>query len=293
MKKILPILFLFILVACEKDDENNLGVTDSGSLNHAELGFELDEPNVILNELSMGNLDKNINSIFLVMYGNTYRKWEFEYLENRSAIDKMIFYLPHYQQCEKNIYQFEYNSSQNIESVVSTRTNLCNEYEVIKNYTFNYNNDGLLKSIFMDSEFTVQEYYIGYYHNGKVKEIWSDSRGAGNEVDFGVTKFFYDENFKNITRIERQSSSQDYTYWYEYDDKINPFKGFFIAYGIFLPYVGPAYLSENNVTSITEKNNNNIHNQEFIYPYEFEYSSDGNLIRYRDREDEMVYHINQ
>lgn len=292
MKKILLILILGVLVGCEKDDENNLDV-NNGSLNHAELGFELDEPNVILNELSKGNLDNTINSIFLVMYGNTHRKWEFEYLDNTNIVDKMTFYLPHYQGCEKNIYQFNYNSSQNIETVVSTRTNICNEFEVIKNYSFNYNQNGLLKSIFMDNEFTVQEYYIGYYPNGKVKEIWWDSRGAGDEVDFGVKRYFYDENFKNVIRTEQQNGGQDYTYWYEYDDNLNPFKGFFIAYGIFLPYVGSAYLSENNAISVTEKNNNNIHNQQFTYPHLFEYSNNGNLIRYRDIEDERVYHINQ
>lgn len=294
MKKILSILLLFILVSCEKDDDNNLLITNNGSLNHAELGFELDEPNVILNELSKGNLDKTINSIFLVMYGNTHRKWEFEYLENSSTIEKMIFYLPHYQQCEENVYQFEYNSSQNIRTVVSTRTNVCKEFEAVINYTFNYNGNGLLKSIFMDSQFAVQEYYIGYYPNGKVKEIWWDSRRSGDNVDFSVQRYYYDVNFKNVIRIEKQGSSQDYTYWYEYDDnKRNSFKGFFISFGIFMPYAGPAYLSENNVSSITEKNNNNIHNQQFTYPYNFEYSRSNKLIRYRDIEDERVYYINQ
>tara|TARA_B110000114_G_C15015388_1_gene366589 strand:+ start:151 stop:1032 length:882 start_codon:yes stop_codon:yes gene_type:complete len=293
MKKILSILILLILVGCEKDDENNLLGTHNGSLNHAELGFELDEPNVILNELSKGHLDNTINSIFLVMYGNTHRKWEFEYLENSSAVDKMIFYLPHYQQCEKNIYQFAYNSSQNIETVVSTRTDLCNEFEVVKSYTFNYDENGLLKSIFMDSQFTVQEYYIGYYPNGKVKEIWWDSRGSGDNVDFSVQRYYYDVNYNNVVRMEKEISGNTHIFKYEYDNRQNPFKGFFIAYGIFIPYVGHAYLSQNNVSSITENMFSNTNDNEFTFPHDFEYSASNNLISYRDIEDERVYYINQ
>ncbi|WP_299365962.1 hypothetical protein [Winogradskyella sp.] len=292
MKKILFILILTILVGCEKDDGNDL-IGNNGSLNHAELGFELDEPDVILNELSKGNLDSTINSIFLVMYGNTYRKWEFEYLENTNTVDKMTFYLPHYQGCEKNIYQFNYNSSQNIETVVSTRTNTCNEFEVIKSYSFNYNQNGLLKSIFMDNEFTVQEYYIGYYPNGKVKEIWWDSRGSGDNVDFSVQRYYYDVEYNNVVRMEKEISGNTHIYKYEYDNRQNPFKGFFIAYGIFIPYVGHSYLSLNNVSSITENRFSNTNDNEFTYPYDFEYSPSNDLIRYRDIEDERVYHINQ
>lgn len=292
MRKLLFISTLIIFIGCEKDD-NEIIKIDNSPLTHAELGFELDEPNVILNELAKGELDKSINSIFLLMYGNTERKWEFEYIDNTDKVSKMIYYLPHYQYCEKNIYQFHYNNENFIEQVISTRKNLCLEFEAVKTYTFNYNENGLLKSIFLDSEFMFQEYYIGYYHNGKVKEIWFNSRRRGDEVDFSNTKYFYDEDFKNVIRLERQSSSQSYTYTYTYDDKKNPFKNYFISLVVFMPYVGPAYLSENNVSSLTEKNNNNIHNQEFTYYYSFEYSDSNKLESYRDMENERVYTINQ
>jgi hypothetical protein len=59
-----------------------------------------------------------------------------------------------------------------------------------------------------------------------------------------------------------------------------------------MPFIGPAYLSENNVIEVIEKNVNNIYNQEFTYPYYFEYFNNARLIRYRDSEDEVVYHIN-
>lgn len=294
MKKIL--LFLLVaLVSCDKEDEFNAPSSNGTELNHAPLGFELEEPTSILNELCKGNLDNSIHSIFLVMYGNTHRKWEFEYLENSDIIDKMTFYLPHYQGCEQNVYQFEYNDSQNIKSVVSTRTNVCLDFVAVKNYTFNYNANGLLKSIFMRSPFTAQEYYIGYYPSGKVKEIWWDSRNLGQDgpIDFSVNKYFYDSDEKNIIRIEQEETDNIHIYRYEYDNKPNPYKGFFIAFGIFMPYVGPAYLSENNVISITEHRFSTRNNNQFTFPHEFEYSPTNTLIRYRDLDNERVFHVNQ
>ena len=295
MKKLLLIFLLLTLINCEKDDGLNLFGTHkgNGTLKHVELGFKLDEPDVVLNELAKGNLDSSINSVFLVMYGNTYRKWEFEYLENTNIIDKMIFYLPHYQGCEKNVYQFEYNASHNIKSVVSTRTNVCNEFEVVKSYIFNYNNNGLLKSIFMDSLNTLQEYYLGYYPNGRVKEIYWDSSKSGDNVDFSVQRYYYDSNFNNVIRMEKEISGNTHIFEYKYDNKPNPYKGFFIAYGIFIPYVGPAYLSQNNVASITENRFSNTNSNKINYQYDFEYSTSHNLIRYRDIEDRHVYYLNQ
>lgn len=292
MKKILIITVLFILISCERENSEIFEI-NSSPLSHAELGYELDEPNVILNELSQGEFDASITSILLLMYGNTERKWEFEYLDYTDKVSKMTFYLPHYQGCEKNIYQIQYNSENFIKKIISTRTNVCNEFVVVKTYTYQYNENGLLKSIFMDDEFTVQENYIGYYSNGKVKEIWSDSRGRGDVVDFGVSRYFYDQDFKNINKLERVSSSQNYTYTYQYDSNKNPFKNYFISLGVFMPYVGPAYLSENNVSSLTEKNNNNIYNQEFTYYYSFQYSNLNELELFQDLEGERIYRVNQ
>ncbi|WP_299365401.1 hypothetical protein [Winogradskyella sp.] len=293
MKKILAIIILITFLSCEKDDGNNSIEIDNSPLTHAELGFELDEPDVILNELSKGELKKHINSILLVSYGNAYRKWEFEYIENTDMLSKMVFYLPNYQGCEQNVYEFSYNENSLLDKVISTRENVCNEYEVIKIYTFNYNDNGLLKSIFMDNDFFVEENYFGYYPNGKIKEIYNDHRGRGVEPSFGVQKFTYNDSFTNVIEVESIGTSTHYTYKYFYDNNTNPFKDVFIGTSVFMPFIGPAYLSENNVIEMIEKNENNIHNQEFSTEFIFNYSSNNSLIDYSSLDNEIIYTVNQ
>lgn len=294
MKNILIILILTIFISCNNDDDGyEYTEIENSPLAHVDLGFELDEPNIILNELSKAELKNSIHSILLVSYGNTYRKWEFEYLENTNTLSKMVFYLPHYQGCEQNIYDFSYNSLNLIDKVVSTRKNFCNEYEVIKTYTFNYNNAGLLKSIFMDNDYFVEENYFGYYPNGKIKEIYNDHRGQGSEPSFNLQKFTYNQTFTNVTEVEQISTNTHYTYKYTYDSNPNPFKDVFIATSVFMPYIGPAYLSENNVIKVLEKNENNIYNQEFWTEFVFNYSSVNLLMNYFNSNNEVVYTINQ
>lgn len=58
MKKILSIIILTTLLSCSKENEYNSIEIDNSPLEHAELGFELDEPNIILNELSKGELNR-------------------------------------------------------------------------------------------------------------------------------------------------------------------------------------------------------------------------------------------
>ena len=90
MKKILIVTVLFILASCTKDDD----VTEiyNNTLAHAELGFELDEPNIILNELAFGKLDRNINSVLRQMFVNvpepSEKYWGFDYKINSDRISK-------------------------------------------------------------------------------------------------------------------------------------------------------------------------------------------------------------
>lgn len=293
MKKVLTLLILSLLVSCYKDDGYELIKIDKYPLMHVELGFDLDEPDVILNELAKGELKNYINSILLVMYGNTERKWEFEYIENTDIVSKMTFYLPHYQICEKDEFEFSYNSLNLIEKIVSTRKNFCNEYEVNKTYTFNYNDAGLLKSVFMDNDYFVEENYFGYYPNGKIKEIYNDHRGRGVEPSFGVQKFTYNDSFTNVIQVESIGTNTHYTYKYFYDSNLNPFKNLFIATSVFMPFIGPAYLSENNVIEMIEKNENNIHNQQFTTKFLFNYSNINSLIKYHHSDNVRVFNINQ
>lgn len=67
----------------------------------------------------------------------------------------------------------------------------------------------------------------------------------------------------------------------------------FIATSVFMPYIGPAYLSENNVIKVLEKNENNIYNQEFWTEFVFNYSNVNLLMNYFNSNNEVVYSINQ
>ena len=60
-----------------------------------------------------------------------------------------------------------------------------------------------------------------------------------------------------------------------------------------MPYIGPAYLSENNVIKVLEKNENNIYNQEFWTEFVFNYSNVNLLMNYFNSNNEVVYSINQ
>ena len=146
----------------------------------------------------------------------------------------------------------------------------------------------------MDNESFVEENYFGYYPNGKVKEIYNNHMGRGDEVRFGHQKFEYDSSFRNVVKLEHTSGDNyHYTYKYSYDDKVNPFKDFFIAASVFMPFIGPAYLSENNVIEVIEKNEMNIHNQEFTTEFIFNYSSNNSLIEYYYADNERLYSVNR
>ncbi len=294
MNRFLIILLTLIFFSCGSDDD--IEVVDNSPV-HGELGFELDVPEIILNELAKGKLDRNINSILSQMFDNfpepAERYWEFEYMDNSDQVSQMTFYLPHYAECEKEKYKFYYNQENLIKSIVSKRVNLCNQFEVDKVYTFNYNENGLLKSIYMDNDFSVEENYFGYYPNGKVKEIYNGYRGYGEEIEFYVQKFYYDATFSNIVMVDHAGPRDyHYTYQYFYDTNENPYKDFFAAVSVSLPMIGPAYLSKNNVVKMIKKNENNIYGEEFTFEYLFNYSNNGTLESYSDMDQNTFpYHL--
>jgi len=302
MKKILALVIILFFYGCDKDDEIETTEIDTSPLVHAELNFELDEPDIILNDIAKGSFDNNIQNVLRQMFDNfpepAERYWEFEYLENSDKISKMIYYTPHYSDCEKNVYVFQYNSQNFVQSVISTRTNLCLDFEVVRTYTFNYNINGLLKSIFMDNDYFIETTYFGYYSNGKIKDIYSDFRGRGFEVNFNHRKFYYDSSFSNIVRMESTNGSTGNTieFEYYYDNKTNPFKDFFISMSVFMPYIGPAYLSENNVIKIIERNDN-ANWSEKTNEFLFNYSNSDSLESFSDMDENsfpfILYSTNQ
>jgi hypothetical protein len=293
MKYIITLLYIVVLCSCTLIDEPAEEI--SRELEHFELGFELDEPEVILNELAKGSLDRNIHGILRQHFDEfpepVEQYWEFHYLPNSDRVSKMIYYSIHYGQCEQTYYDFHYNGEELLDSVVLKRENVCQDFEVDRVYTFNYSEEGLLKSVFMDNEYSLEQNYFGYYPNGKVKEIYSNYTNLGTwEPYFGVQKFSYDSTFSNVTRVEQIAhSNSHYSYEYFYDTEVNPFKDFFIAASVFMPHIGPAYLSNNNVIKMIKKNEGNITGHSFPYEYIFNFS-DNVLDTYSDKEeDKMPY----
>jgi len=296
MKRILILVILTVFFGCGKDDAGESIEIDENPLTHAELGFELDEPETVKNDIAKGIFDKNIHNVLLQIFDYipelAEQYWEFEYIEGTDRVSKMTFYLPHNSGCQKDVFVFQYNLENLVKSIVYTKANHCNELEFIKTYTFNYNEYGLLKSIFMDSEYFVEENYFGYYPNGKTKEIYNDHRDRSDDVIFGHQIFYYDSSFSNVIRIEHTSGT-DYSYTYEffYDDQVNPYKDLFIAVSVYMPYIGPAYLSENNVIKIIERNEMNLNGDELTSEYLFNFSELNILQSYSDKDDDFPYFL--
>lgn len=293
-------LLAFGLFSCKEKSEDD--ISKLKHLNHAELGFELPEPNIILNEMAKGEVKRNIYSVLQQSYWNSNLSnenyWGFEYVENSDRVSQMTFYKPHYSGCEQDKFKFYYNSKNFIDSVVSKRVN-CGGFTVNKKYTFNYNKKGLLKSIFMDNPFFLEVNYIGYYPNGKLKEIYNSHYGRGDTPHFGHQTFYYDESYTNVIRVTNihKSVNSSYSYNYSHDNTKNPFKSFFIAVSVLRPALGfGAFLSENNVIKLTEKNELNIHGVSSNYDCVFDFTNNGKLNNYKQLSvnagDYVFYKIN-
>ena len=137
------VLVLFILSSCEKEEKLRKNELNSKNLTHVELGFMLDKPEIILNELATGKLNRAIRTILQQSFNRNIANpvehfWEFEYLASSSQVIQMTYYQPHYSGCEKTVYNFEYNSDRYVSSVISTRT------ELSENYFFDYDGEYLV-----------------------------------------------------------------------------------------------------------------------------------------------------
>lgn len=287
-KIILSVLVLFILWSCSKENDT----IEDGKLKHVTLGFELDEPNIILNEFANGKLDRDIKSVLKEMFDEfpepAVRYWEFDYLPDSDQVSEMRFF----QTSEITTYKFYYNTKREIDSIVSNMLRPNSK----KLYTFNYNTAGVLKSVFMDSEYSIEENYFGYYPNGKIKEIYNSFRGNGSSVEFSKQVFYYDSTFKNVIKLDHTTSSPyNYSYEYIYDNHTNPYKGFLVAASVILPNIGrPANLSENNILQITKIWLDSP--KEVKYNYVFNYE-DNRLVSYSDEDTSRIpfilYSINK
>lgn len=285
MKNFLSILLFLALLSCNKQE--TLVENQTEVLTHAELGFPLEEPVIILNELAQGTVDRNIHTI-RKQNASSEDVWEFEYLPNSDRVAKMTYYETHYQ-CQQTVLDVTYNADNLIASIQSVRKNECQEYKELETYVYNYNQNGVLKSIFRnsrmasnpDKDLELEQNYFSYYPNGKVKTIYNNVQRQGLQPRFGEQHFYYDREYNNVTKVEHKiEPSYHHVYEYTYDNKENPYKGFFVAVSLYLPHIGHAYLSTNNAVKIMENNVHNLNNQGHTYQYFFNYSANNQLDSY-------------
>lgn len=277
---LLIVISCMLLFSCKKEQRIEAPPLYGQKPEHVPLGFELDEPDVILKDFATGQLNADIESVVKSWQINSIRpsrhQWLFQHVQDSKKISHMSYFQPHYVHCEIENFTFIYNAKGDLDSIIKIYDDYCIPFSIKYVYTYNYNEKGLLKSIFMDCESYVEENYIGYYPNGKVKEIYHDFRGSGVDADFNVQKFYYDPTFSNVVRVERRDSHGSETTLYTYDTSKNPFKGFFISVSTPLPNIGPAYLSENNIKSKYYVNNNNTNGVSYMTNYIYNYV-DGKL----------------
>lgn len=258
MKKIILINILFLfLISCCKEDEN----IQTNLVVNAPLP-ELKNPDVILNDIGKGEIiGSKITSIYYQNYNSTPYNINFEYLNNTNKIKKLNYVNPNYL-CETTTLNYFYRNDNYIDKIVLKTINTCLEYEVNKTFNYNYEN-GVLKSIKMDNVSLIENIYFSYNPNGTVSEMYIDSRPKSETNIYGYQKFSYEYDInKNVTSFKQEDFSTnqyDHKYTFTYDNKTNPFKGFFITLSARRPSLGftsgagPFFLSENNITSIKEE----------------------------------------
>ncbi|MFC6997790.1 hypothetical protein [Rufibacter roseus] len=145
-------------------------------------------------------------------------------------------------------------------------------------YKYNYE-EGLLVGITgisylnsptaKDETYYVVDNYFSYYPNGKVKDIYSNFRSAFHTWEYGFQRisFVYDDrgNIKEVWRQEYPDEQYFEKYTLEYDENLNPLKGFYVVSSVqsslpgvgYAAALGPRFLSKNCVVSIkTERVNN-------------------------------------
>lgn len=268
MKKIILITVLFfLLISCDKDDDN-------GGTNQVLTPLpELRNPDIILNDIAKGEIASRVSSVRYQNYNGTPYVYYFSYFNDSNKIKMLEYVNPNYT-CETTTLTYSYRNDGFIDKIVLLTINTCLEYEIHKTYNYNYEN-GVLKSIKMDNESLIENIYFSYNPDGTVAIMYTDLRPKSETNIYGYQKFTYkyDEN-KNVTSFTQEDFSTnqyDHKYTFTYDDKPNAFKGFFITLSARRPSLGfssgagPFFLSQNNITSVKEEYINVAHQPSFEY----------------------------
>lgn len=299
MKKTLLINILFlILTSCCNEDDN----IQTNSEVNIPLP-ELKNPTIILNDIGKGEIiGSKIASIYYENYNATPYSMNFEYVANTNKIKKFNYVNPNYS-CQTTTLNYFYRNDNFIDKIVLKTINTCGlEYEINKTYNYNYEK-GVLKSIKMDNNSLIENIYFSYNPDGTVAEMYTDQRPKSDPHFYGYQKFSYEYDAnKNVTSFKQEDYSTnkyDHKYTFTYDNKLNPFKGFFITLSArrpslgFMSGAGPFFLSQNNITSIKEEYINSTPNPIFEY-YNLNFKNN-NLLDYgNDKEDPywFRYYVN-
>jgi hypothetical protein len=275
--KILILLGLLIaIVGCNDDDDIQ---TITVLQIHPQLR-NLKKPDVVLNTIETGLFNSFvIHSIYFNNYNDTPRHWSFETFPNTNRIHKIITSDPNYL-CAISTDTFYYENDL-ISKIISIENNVCLEYTLKREFTYNYDQNVLIsifaKYYYSDARSTnvlgqIGENYFSYNSNGTISEIYSDIRPASDPIIYGYQKktLTYDAN-NNVVEVKQEeynSNTYDKKYIFEYDTNINPLKGIYIfsAVSFGLPKygeesaLGPIFLSNNCIKSVKSESLNHQSN---------------------------------
>lgn len=267
------IIFCLIILCCgcNNEDENPKSLTND--LNQIYNSLDLKNPDFIINEIAIGEITpfkiENIlsqNNVNVPPF-----RFYFEYLPNTNKISKITTY--NNNQCRVENSFIYYNSSNYISKVETVTTDYCDPYEFTTTYNFNYINN-VLKSVISNNTSLIFEKYFSYYPNGKISTIYSTGRSKSDttsERQFIKSYFTYDINGNVKTMENDQTDLYNIKTTYEYDDKPNPLKGFFINNIFGRPIYMAGILSENNIISTKDEYTNFPKNAPVINYIQYNY----------------------
>jgi hypothetical protein len=230
----------------------------TNDLNEIYNSLDLKNPDFIINEIAIGEIVPfKISNIISVNNANVPpNRYYFEYFQNTNKILNLITY--NNNQCREEKSTIFYNSSNFISKVETITKDICQQNEFTTIYNFNYSN-GVLKSVISNNTSFIYEKYFSYYPNGKISIIYSVVRPKSDispERQFIKSYFTYDLNGNVKTMENDQTDLYNIKTTYEYDNKPNPLKGFFINNIFGRPIQIAGILSENNIISYKDEYTN-------------------------------------
>lgn len=249
-------LLLFLCYGCSEDNDNQKSATID--LNEIYKSLDLKNPDIILNEIAIGEIQPlRISNILSVNNVNVPPfRYYFEYLPNTNKISKLFTY--NNNQCREEISTIFYNSSNFISKVETLTKDFCQQNEFTTIYNFNYS-EGVLKSVISNNTSFIYEKYFSYYPNGKISTIYSVGKPKSDPSptrQFIKSYFTYDLNGNVKTMENDQTDLYNIKTTYEYDNKTNPLKGFFINNIFGRPIQMAGILSENNIIATKDEYTN-------------------------------------